>query len=95
MKYLYPAIFTPADEGGYTVEFPDLQGCITEGDTIEEAFEMAIDAMSGWILTSLEDKEQLPEASSIDNIEVEKGCLVNLVPTDLLEYRKKINSKSV
>lgn len=34
-KYIYPAVFHPGepDEGGYTVTFPDLPGCISEGDT--------------------------------------------------------------
>ena len=33
----YEAIFMPQPEGGYTVEIPDLPGCISEGDTLEEA----------------------------------------------------------
>lgn len=36
-RYIYPAIFDPCEEGGYSVTFPDLPGCITEGDTVEEA----------------------------------------------------------
>ena len=43
MKIIYPAVFYPFSDGsgGYTVEFPDLPGCITEGRNLEEAFEMA------------------------------------------------------
>ena len=49
MKLLYPAVFTPFDEGdGYTVEVPDLKGCVTEGDNMIEAIEMAVDAASGF-----------------------------------------------
>ena len=50
MKLIYPAVFYPFSDGsgGYTVEFPDLPGCVTEGNDLEEAFEMAIDAASGW-----------------------------------------------
>lgn len=44
--------------GGYTVEFPDLPGCITEGRNLEEAFEMATDAASGWVLEELEEGNQ-------------------------------------
>lgn len=41
MKIIYPAVFYPFSDGsgGYTVEFPDLPGCITEGRNLEEAFE--------------------------------------------------------
>jgi predicted RNase H-like HicB family nuclease len=34
---LFQAIFEPSDEGGYTVYVPSLPGCISEGDTLEEA----------------------------------------------------------
>ncbi len=40
-KYIYPAIFQPGEKDGYCVTFPDLSGCITEGDTLEEALYMA------------------------------------------------------
>ena len=36
-KRVYPAVFHTEEVGGYSVTFPDLPGCITEGDTIEEA----------------------------------------------------------
>ena len=36
-QYQFEAIFTPQEEGGFTVEVPDLPGCISEGDTLEEA----------------------------------------------------------
>lgn len=40
----------PEDEGGgYLIEFPDLPGCMSDGDTIEEAIAHGIEAMRGWI----------------------------------------------
>lgn len=50
MKYVYPAIFYAAKEGGYTVEFPDVQGAVTQGDTLYEAMEMAEDALAGMLV---------------------------------------------
>ena len=40
MKLVYPALFTPFKDGsgGYTVEFPDLPGCVTEGEDMAEAY---------------------------------------------------------
>jgi predicted RNase H-like HicB family nuclease len=34
---LFKVLFEPSDEGGYTAHVPALPGCISEGDTIEEA----------------------------------------------------------
>lgn len=51
MKLAYPAIFIPFEDGddGYTVEFPDLPGCVTEGYSMADALFMAEDAASGWV----------------------------------------------
>ena len=60
MKLVYPACFYEEKEGGYSVEIPDLLGCCTQADTLEEAIEMAEDAALGWILTSIENEEEIP-----------------------------------
>ena len=83
MKLYYPAVFI-RDGEGYTVEFPDLPGCVTQGDNFEEAFEMAEDAASGWILTSIEDGEDIPSPSPIQAIECSEGY-VNYIPLDIGE----------
>lgn len=44
-RYLFQGIFEPGDVAGYTVTFPNLPGCITEGDTLEESFAMAKEAL--------------------------------------------------
>ena len=49
LEYSLNVIADP--DGGYVVEFPDLPGCITQGDTLREAFSMAEDARIGWIET--------------------------------------------
>lgn len=63
-KFLrYTAIFEPAQEGGYIVSVPALPGCITEGDTLEEAMEMVKDAISGYIASLKKHNESIPEES--------------------------------
>ena len=47
-------------EGGYTVLDPALPGCITYGKTVEEAIEMARDAINGYIESLIEDGEAIP-----------------------------------
>jgi antitoxin HicB len=41
----FEVVLTPQAEGGFTVSVPDLPGVVTEGDTREEALEMARDAI--------------------------------------------------
>lgn len=47
--YNYRAIFEPLAEGGYMVTFPSLPGCVTYGETIEEAVKMAHECAEGFI----------------------------------------------
>ena len=97
MKLIYPACFYSCEEGGYTITFPDLPGCVTEGDTLSEALDMATDAASGWLLDSVENNQQIPEASDIKNViadEYEDG-FVSIISIDLDEYSKKYGNKAV
>ncbi len=48
-EYIYTAVVQPAEEGGYFVTFPALRGCITQGDTLEDARAMAADALTGYL----------------------------------------------
>ena len=96
MKLVYPALFSPWDEGsGYTVEFPDLPGCVTEGDTLADAIEMAVDAASGWVLGELEDGNSVPPASAPSSIHASSGEFVSAVVLDMDSYAEKYGSKAV
>ena len=97
MKLAYPAIFIPFDDGneGYTVEFPDLKGCVTEGSSMADALFMAEDAASGWILTMLEEGENIPEASSLSTCEAPKDGFTSMVALDMDTYAEKYGSKAV
>lgn len=56
MKIPYkPEIISDTIEGGYVVSFPDLPGCITCGDTLEQAIENAYDAKRAWFEAVSED----------------------------------------
>ena len=93
MKLVYPAIFKQEDIG-YSVVIPDLLGCCTQGDTLEEAIEMAEDAALGWLLTTLEENEEIPEATNINEIELEnKNEFVSLLLLDLSAYSEKHSSR--
>ncbi|MEK6695792.1 MAG: type II toxin-antitoxin system HicB family antitoxin, partial [Candidatus Deferrimicrobiota bacterium] len=62
MKIEYPLKIHKAEEGGYWAEFPDLPGCITEGDSEVEVLSMAKDALSGWLAVRFERNFAIPEA---------------------------------
>ena len=65
--YIFPALFT-YDADGITVEFPDLPGAITAGDTEEEALLMAKECLELHLYGIEEDKEVIPNPSHIVEI---------------------------
>ena len=94
-KLFYPAVFTPEDDGGYSVAFPDLDGCFTQGETIEDAYKMAFDAL-GLAIDLLEsEKRTIPSPSTPNEIKLNENEFVVIIEFDMLEYQKKHNSKSV
>lgn len=58
-------IVPDTEEGGYVALFSDLPGCITVGDTIEEAIENIIDAKKTWLEAALEAKAVIPEPDDL------------------------------
>lgn len=97
MKLTYPACFYPCEKkiGGYTVEVPDLPGCVTEGDSLADAILMAIDAASGWVLDELEDGKPAPAASPLEKIVPDEGGFVSMIALDMDSYAEKYGSKAV
>ncbi|MDR1149107.1 MAG: type II toxin-antitoxin system HicB family antitoxin [Spirochaetaceae bacterium] len=49
MEYIYPAIFHRNEDESYTIMYPDLPGCISEGKTLGNAMYMAQAALTQWI----------------------------------------------
>lgn len=94
-KYAYAAVFTPAEEGGFTVNFPDLPNCFTDGDTIAEALEMAKDVLCLTLYGLEEDQKEIPQPTELVQIHAEQGEIVSLVACDTLEYRKFFDKKAV
>jgi antitoxin HicB len=63
----YPITFYPEIEGGYTVVIQDLQGCISEGETLEEAMENILDAKKAWLEIAWEYQDIIPLPSTFIN----------------------------
>ena len=96
MKLIYPACFYPNEENsGFTVEVPDLPGCVSGGPTLADAILMAQDAASGWLLDEMEDGNPLPCASPTSDITPQEGGFVNLLALDMDTYIEKYGDKAV
>jgi len=94
-KLFYPAVFIPEDDGGFSVFFPDIPGCNTCGNTIEQAYEMAFEAL-GLVLTYMEDnKEPIPSASKPQDVKLEEGQFLAVIEFDMNAYKRKTNSRAV
>jgi antitoxin HicB len=59
----YPALFEPSKEGGFVVTFPDFDWGVTQGETEQDAQEMALDALSMMIREHIRNGEHLPHPS--------------------------------
>jgi len=96
MVYIYPAEFTPCEEGGYTVTFPDLPGAITEGDTLKEALYMAQDCLGGFLWSMEKDNDPIPKPTDITHFTASAdGVFFTLVNIDLAEYKRIHSEKPV
>jgi len=87
MDYIYPAIFSTNDDGSYTITYPDLPGCISEGKTLANAMDMAQSALKQWIEYLTEAKQIIPVASDIANVYSEDNDFVSLIRVDVRDGR--------
>ncbi|MBD5137935.1 MAG: HicB family protein [Ruminococcus sp.] len=101
MMTVYPACFYKEKDGNYSVIFPDLDHLATCGDSLENAVEMAIDCLAGYVHTAKAEKKSLPEPSDMSSIDINaeyneyESAFVNIVAVDVEEYAKKHFEKSV
>ncbi|MCG3085591.1 type II toxin-antitoxin system HicB family antitoxin [Anoxybacillus sp. LAT_35] len=93
-RYIYPAIFD-YDSDGISVEFPDLPGCFTCGDTEEEAFQMAKEAMALHLYGLEQENEEIPQPSKVSEIQTEKHQVVVFVEVWMPPFRHEMENKAV
>ena len=94
-KLFYPALFHKAEEGGFWVSFPDIPECLTQGDDMAQAYEMAVEAL-GLALTCREKEQQsIPSSSDPTTISPEPDPFLVVIEFDMLAYKKRTNSCAV
>ena len=88
---VFPAIFT-FDGKYYNVDFIDLKGCSTFGNSIQDAYAMAQDAMGLY----LDNMVNFPKPSlDFSAIDLKDNQFISLISIDMDDYRKKFNNKAV
>ena len=89
----YPINISPIPEdegGGYLVSFPDLPGCLADGETLENAIAEARDAFTAWMTAEWEDKGDLPAPRTYS------GQFVQRIPKTLhMRLAKRAASEGV
>lgn len=100
MKKVYPVIFTQTPNG-FLIEVPDLE-ILTEGTDMENAIDMARDAISITLVSMEENNDVIPTPSSPEGVNISKGTFtdagkgfVSMVDVDTKEYRRKIDTTPV
>jgi predicted RNase H-like HicB family nuclease len=93
-RYIYPAIFEFNDDG-ISVEFPDLPGCLTCGDTIEEAAQNAKEALGLHLYSMEQDGDSIPEPTSVTTIKPKSNQVVMLIEVWMPIFRDTIENKAV
>lgn len=94
-KYAYPAVFTPEENGAYSVNFPDIEACYTCGDSMPDALDMAKDILSIRMCDIENEGEKIPRPSNLNEIEIENGEIISYVSCDTVEYRKLYDDRTV
>lgn len=85
MKIIYPAVFHKEDNQ-YWVEFPDLEGCHTYGESLEETLFYAKEALEVYAVTLLENGEKLNSPTNISSIATDDNSFTTLIYGDIDNY---------
>lgn len=94
-RYAYLAKFIYEDNGTISVIFPDLPGCFSAADTIEQAVENAKEAMGLHIWSMEKDGDEIPEPSSLKDLELDKNEAAHIIEVFMPSIRERINSRFV
>ncbi|WP_337102350.1 type II toxin-antitoxin system HicB family antitoxin [Paenibacillus sp. YIM B09110] len=93
-RYVYPAVFDYADDG-ISVEFPDLPGALTCGDTDEEALCMARECMALHIYGMEQDGDAIPQPTRSIDVQTAANQTVVLIEAWMPPFRDEMAEKAV
>lgn len=93
--YTYIAIFTRENDGGYSVRFPMLDGCFTQGDNFNEAEANAKDAMSLYLYSLERDGGDIPEPQLEADYITAPNQFAMAVRVWMPDFRSRMDNRSV
>lgn len=76
-------IYPDAVEGGFTAAYPELPGCLTCAETMEDLIVSAVDAKREWITVSLEEGDEIPEPDPVMDLSYYSGQFKIRMPKTL------------
>ena len=82
-EHIYPAIFHSNDDDSFTITYPDLPGCISEGKSLGNAMYMAQSALTQWIEYLNEKKQDIPAPSPIKSIQTTSEEFASLIRVEI------------
>lgn len=94
-KYVYPAVFTPEEDGYFSINFPDFECCYTSAQSLEEGLAMANDVLCLTLYDLEENGGNIPVPSKVKDVKIVGEEFTSLVSCDTIEYRKFYDNKAV
>ncbi|KOA19345.1 antitoxin HicB [Clostridium homopropionicum DSM 5847] len=93
--YIFSAIFEPSEVGGYCITFPDLPGCITEGNNLKESLLIAKDALELHLYSMEDDNENIPKPTLPEDIIVPNGSFIVPIEAYMPLIRNEMANKAI
>lgn len=93
-KLFYPAILEKEPDSAYGVTFPDLPGCVSAGDTAEEALVNAHEALAGHVALMVRDGDPLPRPAVVEDVTSDPGVTmvaVSVIGVTLPGRARRVN----
>lgn len=93
-KQFYPAVLEKEPDSVYGVTFPDFPGCVSAGDTAEEALVNAHEALAGHVALMVQDGDLLPLPTAVEDVAADPGVTmiaVSVVGVTIPGRAKRIN----
>jgi predicted RNase H-like HicB family nuclease len=93
-KVYYPALVDKDADSDFGVSFPDFPGCVSAGETLEDALLGAQEALSGHVALMVADGDALPRPIPLEKVAAEKErstVAITLVPVVLPGRARRVN----
>ena len=95
MKYIYTAVFSSGEGNKVYARVPDLPGCVTTGQDLQDAIEQITDAASGWLVVAEDEGLPIREATLQSNVPHEEGDDLSFIRVDTIAYRARTDTRAV